>query len=118
MESYTLKEENPVIKIIIDVFLVIWAIINLFPIYFMFTFSLKSNEEIFGENIPEEARIICLADSYDAMTSKRSYSSPRSQEEVRAEIERCSGTQFDPEIAKYLIQMIDEDEKYLLRQMD
>ncbi|MBQ6588841.1 MAG: carbohydrate ABC transporter permease [Butyrivibrio sp.] len=51
MESYTLKEENPVIKIIIDVFLVIWAIINLFPIYFMFTFSLKSNEEIFGENI-------------------------------------------------------------------
>ena len=51
MESYTLKEENPVIKIIIDVFLVIWAIINLFPIYFIFTFSLKSNEEIFGENI-------------------------------------------------------------------
>lgn len=71
-----------------------------------------------GENIPEEARIICLADSYDAMTSKRSYSSPRSQEEVRAEIVRCSGTQFDPEIAKYLIQMIDEDEKYLLRQRD
>jgi HD-GYP domain-containing protein (c-di-GMP phosphodiesterase class II) len=71
-----------------------------------------------GENIPEEARIICLADSYDAMTSKRSYSSPRSQEEVRAEIERCRGTQFDPEIAKYLIQMIDEDEKYLLRQRD
>ena len=71
-----------------------------------------------GENIPEEARIICLADSYDAMTSKRSYSSPRSQEEVRAEIVRCSGTQFDPEIAKYLIQMIDEDEKYMLRQRD
>lgn len=51
MESYTLKEENPIIKVIINVFLVIWAIINLFPIYFMFTFSLKSNEEIFGENI-------------------------------------------------------------------
>lgn len=51
MESYTLKEENPVIKVIIDIFLVIWAIINLFPIYFMFTFSLKSNEEIFGANI-------------------------------------------------------------------
>ena len=51
MESYTLKEENPVIKVIINIFLVIWAIINLFPIYFMFTFSLKSNEEIFGENI-------------------------------------------------------------------
>ena len=51
MESYTLKEESPVIKVIINIFLVIWAIINLFPIYFMFTFSLKSNEEIFGENI-------------------------------------------------------------------
>ncbi|WP_029230938.1 carbohydrate ABC transporter permease [Butyrivibrio sp. VCB2006] len=51
MESYTLKEENPVIKVLIDIFLVIWAIINLFPIYFMFTFSLKSNEEIFGANI-------------------------------------------------------------------
>lgn len=51
MESYTLKEENPAIKVIIDVFLIIWAIINLFPIYFMFTFSLKSNEEIFGKNI-------------------------------------------------------------------
>lgn len=51
MESYTLKEESPVIKAIINVFLVIWAVINLFPIYFMFTFSLKSNEEIFGANI-------------------------------------------------------------------
>lgn len=51
MESYTLKEESPVIKVIINIFLVIWAVINLFPIYFMFTFSLKSNEEIFGENI-------------------------------------------------------------------
>ncbi len=51
MESYTLKEENPAIKVIIDIFLIIWAIINLFPIYFMFTFSLKSNEEIFGKNI-------------------------------------------------------------------
>jgi raffinose/stachyose/melibiose transport system permease protein len=51
MESYTLKEESPVIKVIINIFLVIWAVINLFPIYFMFTFSLKSNEEIFGKNI-------------------------------------------------------------------
>ena len=50
-QYHTLKEENPAIKVIIDVFLIIWAIINLFPIYFMFTFSLKSNEEIFGKNI-------------------------------------------------------------------
>ena len=42
---------NPVGKIIMYVFLVFWALVNIFPIYFMFTFSLKSNEEIFGANI-------------------------------------------------------------------
>jgi HD-GYP domain-containing protein (c-di-GMP phosphodiesterase class II) len=73
---------------------------------------------LLADNIPEEARIICLADSYDAMTSKRSYSTPRSQEEVRAEIERCMGTQFDPIIAKYLIDMIDEDTEYKLRESE
>ena len=71
-----------------------------------------------GKDIPEEARIICLADSYDAMTSKRSYSSPRTQEEVRAEIERCSGTQFDPDIAGILLDMIDKDTQFLLREME
>ena len=70
-----------------------------------------------GKDIPEEARILCLADSYDAMTSKRSYSSPRSQEEVRAEIVRCMGTQFDPDIAKYMLEMIDEDKEYRLREI-
>ena len=42
---------NPVGKIIMYVFLVFWALVNIFPIYFMFTFSLKSNEEIFGANV-------------------------------------------------------------------
>lgn len=51
MESYTLKESKPILKVLVYIFLGIWAIINLFPIYFMFTFSLKSNEEIFGSNI-------------------------------------------------------------------
>ncbi|MBQ7679999.1 MAG: HD-GYP domain-containing protein [Butyrivibrio sp.] len=70
-----------------------------------------------GTEIPEEARIICLADSYDAMTSKRSYSFPRAQAEVRAEIDRCRGTQFDPDIARYLLDMIDEDTEYQLREI-
>lgn len=69
-----------------------------------------------GVSIPERARIICLADCYDAMTSKRSYSKPRRQEEARAEVERCSGTQFDPDIAKHLLDMIDEDANYELRE--
>lgn len=70
-----------------------------------------------GKEIPEEARIICLADSYDAMTSERSYSYPLAQWEVRDQIVRCSGTQFDPDIAKHLIDMIDEDEEYELREI-
>ena len=60
-----------------------------------------------GEEIPEEARIICVADCYDAMTSKRVYSTPKSKEEVRTEIIRCSGTQFDPKIAEKMIALID-----------
>lgn len=65
-----------------------------------------------GEDIPEAARIICVADCYDAMTSTRTYSEPRSQADVRAELERCSGTQFDPKIAEVMIAMIDEDVNY------
>ena len=45
------KKNNPAVKVLMYIFLVLWALINLFPIYFMFTFSLKSNEEIFGSNI-------------------------------------------------------------------
>ncbi len=65
-----------------------------------------------GDNIPEVARIVCIADCYDAMTSTRTYSEPRKQEEVRAEIERCSGTWFDPRVAETLLAMIDEDKSY------
>ncbi len=65
-----------------------------------------------GSNIPEVARIICVADCYDAMTSTRTYSVPKPQEKVRGEFERCSGYQFDPEIAQIMIAMIDEDVNY------
>lgn len=67
-----------------------------------------------GEDIPEEARIICVADCYDAMTSTRTYSTPRSQESVRAEIVRCTGTQFDPAAASVMLQMIDDDRDYIM----
>lgn len=69
-----------------------------------------------GEQIPEEARIIAVADAYDAMTSNRAYSNIRPQEEVRAEIVRCKGTQFDPVIAEYLLQMIEEDKEYRMHE--
>ena len=46
-----IKKTNPAAKVLMYVFLAFWALVNLSPIYFMFTFSLKSNEEIFGANI-------------------------------------------------------------------
>ena len=71
-----------------------------------------------GTDIPESARIICVADCYDAMTSTRTYSTPKSQETVRAEFERCAGTQFDPDIAKVMIAMIDDDKEYKMNERD
>jgi HD-GYP domain-containing protein (c-di-GMP phosphodiesterase class II) len=49
------------------------------------------------------ARVMAIADTIDAMTSDRSYRRGLSVDEVRAEVERCSGTQFDPEIASKLL---------------
>nr|MCR4892994.1 HD domain-containing protein [Lachnospiraceae bacterium] len=69
-----------------------------------------------GEDIPLAARIICVADCYDAMTSSRSYSDPRPQEKVRAEFERCKGKQFDPEIADLMIALIDADKDYCMNE--
>ena len=69
-----------------------------------------------GEEIPEEARIIAVADAYDAMTSNRSYREPMTQEKVRAEIFKGRGSQFDPKFADIMIQMIDEDKEYTMRE--
>lgn len=69
-----------------------------------------------GTEIPENARIIGVADAYDAMTSKRSYRNILSQDVVRREIERGKGTQFDPFFADIMIQMIDEDIRYTMRE--
>lgn len=65
-----------------------------------------------GEDIPYFARIISVADSYDAMTSNRSYRKFLPQDVVRSEIEKNCGTQFDPDIAKCMISVIDEDVNY------
>ncbi len=63
------------------------------------------------EEIPLSARIIALADTYDAMTSTRSYRKALSHEEAIAEIQRCSGTQFDPKLAQLFIDNQDEIRK-------
>lgn len=59
-----------------------------------------------GENIPLFARITAVADTFDAMTSKRSYRNALPLDIVIAEIEKCSGTQFDPKIANVFLDIL------------
>ncbi len=66
--------------------------------------------------IPIEARIIAVADAYDAMTSRRSYRSVMPQDRVRAEIAKGMGTQFDPNFASIMITLIDADRHYDMRE--
>ena len=69
-----------------------------------------------GEDIPEIARIISVADAYDAMTSNRSYRAAIAQPIVREEIVKGSGTQFDPRIAKIMMHLIDSDTEYKMKE--
>lgn len=64
-----------------------------------------------GEEIPISSRIIAIADTYDAMTSDRAYRSALSHEVALEEIQRCAGTQFDPELAMLFIQIQAEIEE-------
>ena len=66
------------------------------------------NEGLKGEEIPFFARIICVADSYDAMSSARCYRKSLDKESIMEELKRCSGTQFDPAIVKIMLEMIEE----------
>lgn len=68
-----------------------------------------------GEEIPAVARIIGVADAYDAMTSNRSYRNILPQEVVRNEILKGLGSQFDPVFGGIMLKIIDDDKDYLLR---
>jgi len=71
---------------------------------------------ISGEDIPMEARIIAVADAYDAMSSRRSYRDVILQAKIREEMEKGAGTQFDPVFAEIMLAMIDEDTDYQMRE--
>lgn len=62
--------------------------------------------------IPLGARILTIADAYDAMTSDRVYSKGRPREEAFAELRRCAGTQFDPELVELFIRKLSMREAY------
>ena len=61
-----------------------------------------------GEEIPLNARIIGVADAFDAMTANRVYRNQLNFDFVVDEIKKCSGTQFDPRMAKALLECIDD----------
>ncbi len=69
-----------------------------------------------GSEIPEEARIIAVADAYDAMASRRSYRDVLPQQEVYEEIKKGMGTQFDPVFADIMLALIKEDSAYDMRE--
>ena len=75
-------------------------------------------EGLKGEDIPDIARIIAVADSYDAMTSKRSYRDPLPQQIVREELVKGRGTQFDPTYAQIMLNLIDNDVEYRMRERE
>ena len=64
------------------------------------------NEGLKGKEIPLAARIICVADSYDTMSSKRVYKELHEENYILSELDRCSGKQFDPAIVPFMIEMI------------
>jgi len=61
-----------------------------------------------GEEIPIASRIVCVVDSYGAMISRRSYKEAYGGPYARAELGRCAGTQFDPEIVEIFLAALDE----------
>ena len=73
-------------------------------------------DKLKGEDIPKIARIIGVADAYDAMTSNRSYRKYLPQDKVRKEFEENKSSQFDSKMAEIMIKIIDEDTDYLLHE--
>ncbi len=67
-----------------------------------------------GKNIPLVARMVGIADSYDAMNTNRCYRLKFSEERIISELERCRGKQFDPDIVPYMIAMIKDGTVYRL----
>ncbi len=63
------------------------------------------DQTMVGKDIPLGARIVAVADAFDAMTSDRPYRAAMSRDEALTEMQRCRGTQFDPNVTDVLLQI-------------
>lgn len=68
-----------------------------------------SPEGLKGNEIPETARIIAVADAYDSMTTKKRYRGPLPAGVIREELVKGAGVQYDPDFSKLMVQLIDSD---------
>ena len=68
-----------------------------------------------GEDIPLGSRILFVADAYDAMTSDRVYQEHIAHEEAIAELERCAGSQFDPQVVAVFVKSVKQPEVLALK---
>jgi HD-GYP domain-containing protein (c-di-GMP phosphodiesterase class II) len=68
-----------------------------------------------GEQIPIASRIVCAVDAYCAMLDKRSYKESLTPEFARAELERCAGTQFDPDVVTAVLAAITDVDQAVAR---
>ncbi len=62
-----------------------------------------------GDEIPLPARVLCVADTFDAMMADRPYRAAPGKEYAMAELRRCSGTQFDPKVAEAFLRILNRD---------
>ena len=70
------------------------------------------------EEIPVLARVLTVADSFEAMVADRPYRRGRSQQEAMLELRRCAGTQFDPRIVEAFIDVLEQDEAEMLKPVE
>lgn len=74
--------------------------------------------KLVGTQTPLLARIVAVADTFDAMTSRRSYRNALDYEYTKNEIKACSGTQFDPEIASVFVDILENEKDKILKIQD
>ncbi|GAB5404686.1 MAG: diguanylate cyclase [Aureliella sp.] len=86
--------------------------------HYQFGGEKSSSQDVRGEDIPVGARILTICDSFDAMVSDRPYRKGMSEEAAIAELRRCAGTQFDPNLVEAFVSIIQEGQHTDSRQLE